>query len=841
MAPPNFEGDFQELSENQLEFIKTVIEEQGFQNYKVTIKAAGAAGDNYTANVKRITVEGENGTLSMIGKIAPTNEMIRKRMGSQISFGNECIIYSEFLPKLRELQTKIDTPEEDLYKFPKCYGANSEGPNEVILIEDLKSSDYNMLDRLKPISDECMRSVLKNLAIYHSLSYVLKNKEPDTFNYFKDSLKDMWGAMLEFPPEELGLFFQLEEFAIGVLDNPEHKSLLKNKVAEAIKSAAKMVKFEAGSRFSVIQHGDAWVNNIMFKFEGESVKDSILIDYQQSKNSCPVYDLLYVIINCTDHESRVKNFYNWLDYYHAELDKSLSNYGLKANYVYPRDQLDADLKRYGKLTFGCCILFTSVLTANSEEATKMKESVDAQGFNEVAGSMDIFQSETTGRMKKRITDVIESFLAFGLICSTINSKKSQITMSQLNIEGDFQDISGPQLEFIKKVVEENGFKDSKVTIKNFAEVGDNYGASVKRVIVEGENGTLSMIAKIAPTTEFLRTRANTHVTFGNEHLMYTKFLPKLIEFQKKEEVPEDELFKFPKCYGSNPEAPNEVILLEDLKCKDYVMKDRMQSLSDECVTDILKSLAVFHSFSYVLKHKEPDTYNFFKDNLKDFMAALANSPDMDNFEVLENFVIEILEDPEHKNIIKNKLSQIPQAAAKIAKLECDSRYAVILHGDAWTNNIMFRFEGETLKNSMLIDYQLSKNASPAYDLLYVLFNCTEYETRHKNFYNWLDCYYTQLEKSLSNFGLKANYVYPRDKLDADLMRYGKMMFGWCIVLCSILTVKPEEAAKIKESMEAEVPVEVTDAADFFQADTTVRLKTRVTGLIKSFVEYGLFI
>lgn len=267
MAPPNFEGDFQDISEVQLEFIKKVIEEQGYQDCKVTIKAAGVAGDNYSASVKRITVEGENGTLSMIGKIAPTNEMVRRRMGAQFSFGNECIIYLEFLPKLRELQKKVDTPEEDLYKFPKCYGANPEAPNEVILLEDLKSSDYNMLDRLKPLSDECMRSVLKNLAIYHSLSYVLKNKEPETFDYFKESLKDMWGAMLAFPKEEFGFFFQLEDFAIGVLDDPEHKSIVKNKVVEVVERAAKMAKFELGSRYSVIQHGDSWVNNIMFKFE----------------------------------------------------------------------------------------------------------------------------------------------------------------------------------------------------------------------------------------------------------------------------------------------------------------------------------------------------------------------------------------------------------------------------------------------------------------------------------------------------------------------------------------------------------------------------------------------
>lgn len=68
-----------------------------------------------------------------------------------------------------------------------------------------------------------------------------------------------------------------------------------------------------------------------------------MIDYQASNNVSPVVDLLYMILNCTDHETRSKNFYNWLDYYHSELDKSLSNFGLKANFIYPKDQLDADL------------------------------------------------------------------------------------------------------------------------------------------------------------------------------------------------------------------------------------------------------------------------------------------------------------------------------------------------------------------------------------------------------------------------------------------------------------------------------------------------------------------
>ena len=144
------------------------------------------------------------------------------------------------------------------------------------------------------------------------------------------------------------------------------------------------------------------------------MKQSILIDYQVSKNSSPASDFLYMIFNCTDHETRVKNFYEWLDYYHAELDKSLSNHGLKANYVYPKDQLDADLKRYGKLAFGTAVIVSSVLTLKPEEAGKLKQAF-ATNVDDVVDTMGDLHEETTALIKKRLNGLVESSLAFGLL------------------------------------------------------------------------------------------------------------------------------------------------------------------------------------------------------------------------------------------------------------------------------------------------------------------------------------------------------------------------------------------------------------------------------------------
>ena len=84
-------------------------------------------------------------------------------------------------------------------------------------------------------------------------------------------------------------------------------------------------------------------------------------------------------------------------------------------------------------------------------------------------------------------------------------------------------------------------------------------------------------------------------------------------------------------------------------------------------------------------------------------------------------------------------------------------------------------------------------------------------------------------------------MYPRDQLDADLKRYGKLLFGQSLMLANILSRDPEEAGKFMDSMKSD---DVTDMLEAMKMDaipehTLVRLKKRVSGLIDSFTEFGL--
>ncbi|XP_037303627.1 uncharacterized protein LOC115447744 isoform X2 [Manduca sexta] len=415
-----FEGAVNNISEVQLAFIRDVLEKRGYKDTKVTIEAVGKAGDNYVANVKRIILKNEHGEFKMIAKIASQQEELRMTAGMQQSFRHEHIMYTLILPKYQQLEEQAGLHKNDRLRFAECYGSLSEPPHEVILLEDLQVAGFSMMDRFTPLSDQCIRSMLRNLSILHSLSFALKYKEPETFNEYKNKLSDP--PSNEEPRKELLYYWShLENTAVGIVEGDVRKKHLNKCVSYAMLQSSKMSKEVIGAKHSVIQQGDTWTNNILFKFDGDSV-ESVMIDYQLSRENNPTFDLMLTIFGCSDQETQVKYFNDWLDYYHSELDKRLHDFGLKANYVYPRDQLDADMKRYAKSMLGGLVLSATLSVMQPSNAQKVKDSLDEQYKPVDDAEMEAaikefltFDDKHKDMYKKRLEGIVDNFIKFGLL------------------------------------------------------------------------------------------------------------------------------------------------------------------------------------------------------------------------------------------------------------------------------------------------------------------------------------------------------------------------------------------------------------------------------------------
>lgn len=267
MAGLKFEGDCAQINDKQLAFIKSVIENRGFKDNKVVIEPVGKAGDNYMANVKRIKVEdGNGGSFNMVAKVAPQNEIQRKFGNTESVFRNEHVIYTKVLPKYTQLEKAYDIPSQDRFRYPICYGSTDEAPNEVIVLEDLNESNFKMLSRFEPLNNDCIRSLIRNFALLHSLGFALKYKEPKLFDEFKSELFDMWSNMDNMEEGE-ALFKGMEINVIGILESNYYKKAVQGAMMGSFHNFGKVSKNDMNSKYSIIQHGDAWTNNFLFKFD----------------------------------------------------------------------------------------------------------------------------------------------------------------------------------------------------------------------------------------------------------------------------------------------------------------------------------------------------------------------------------------------------------------------------------------------------------------------------------------------------------------------------------------------------------------------------------------------
>lgn len=73
--------------------------------------------------------------------------------------------------------------------------------------------------------------------------------------------------------------------------------------------------------FNVMNHGDAWTNNLMFK-KLDGVPEVLLVDFQLSSWTSPAYDILYIIFNACNIDSVINNFDDLVQFYHSELSNN---------------------------------------------------------------------------------------------------------------------------------------------------------------------------------------------------------------------------------------------------------------------------------------------------------------------------------------------------------------------------------------------------------------------------------------------------------------------------------------------------------------------------------------
>lgn len=262
-------------------------------------------------------------------------------------------------------------------------------------------------------------------------------------------------------------------------------------------------------------------------------------------------------------------------------------------------------------------------------------------------------------------------------------------------------------------------------------------------------------------------------SFFNEMNFYTKIVPVLSALDKTF------VSLFPQFYYGemvfNVKEDKSLIILENLKAKGYRMTEKKSFLDRRHLVLMMRKLGQFHAYSYKAK-KEIDrlfiplanncteTNPLVNMEMCDFLPRLAE----------RGFKRLMLENPSYKKYepeIVSMLQNVDNIFVKSLTGDSKNPSSVIIHGDYLRNNVVFLYEDETPKDMMFVDLATFRFASPAIDLMTVLYLNTDQKTRDEFWDTLIDEYYVSMKTTfpenrvpdkndiLSEFVDRAFYAY----------------------------------------------------------------------------------
>ncbi|KAK9872360.1 hypothetical protein WA026_017817 [Henosepilachna vigintioctopunctata] len=364
-------------------------------------------------------------------------------------------------------------------------------------------------------------------------------------------------------------------------------------------------------------------------------------------------------------------------------------------------------------------------------------------------------------------------------------------------------LSQNQKHLIDQIAQKEGFKYYKLSLERGSLKGDGYMGTITVITVEESltKKKIHLVLKAAQTGDQLREKAPIRSAFIRENFIYNVVFKEFSELQKEYNV--EEVFDgTAKYYGGLGDTNEECLVLENLKEVGFTMWNRQKPMDSQHVEAVMTQYGKLHALSYAFKKLKPEKYDDISKNLRNIFENI-----MSEQEVKESTV----------PVMERALKAVHGNERAIAGLktffdnlyiffedclQVKDKYTIIIHGDCWCNNIMFRYEGTgTQKPSKvyLLDWQLSSTGSPILDISYFFYACS---SKHciDNYKSFLKVYYDSLSSMLKQFGVKIEEVMSFEDLQLQWRIYSKYGMYMAILIIKLMLAKQEEAPELEEML-----------------------------------------
>lgn len=348
-------------------------------------------------------------------------------------------------------------------------------------------------------------------------------------------------------------------------------------------------------------------------------------------------------------------------------------------------------------------------------------------------------------------------------------------------------------------------------VKIYTEDGNVFNLIVKRQLgTEGELGKV-----LQKSSAFLR---ETH--------MYRSTAARMANILQ--EASPDECSQFLARYLYS--CPG-TIVMQDLCAEGFKRAERRQGLDLSHCLLAMRMLARFHAASVLLHERDPEAMAVYDQN---FFSDPKTREGLQKF-IFGNFrsVVKAVETwPGYAERYAGKLCALADSMLdrmiEVTQRD-DTALNVLIHGDLWVNNILFRYSDGPV-DLRFVDFQFPHFSSPAIDLQYFFSTSPSADVRENHLDSLMKEYHNTLCEYLDTLGYSRKHITLEDlwKEYDNKALYG--LFGACCVLPLVL-------ADTRLDMDAILESGMGDENDVYTGDT---YKNALQRMLPKFEEKGVF-
>nr|XP_046488249.1 uncharacterized protein LOC124221887 isoform X1 [Neodiprion pinetum]XP_046488250.1 uncharacterized protein LOC124221887 isoform X1 [Neodiprion pinetum] len=304
----------------------------------ITEQPITSVGENYAGELHRVSVEftrvgGKHRVQEkrfFIAKVVPAIPWYEKLISVGGHFNTESLMMTDTLPKMNHALVKLGMAPLSA----QCLYAQLAKPTH-LLIEDLSPRGFRTADRLNGLDLEHCILAMRGLAVFHATSVAVEEKLFLTFferKYPRTVTSYKKGLFYKDHPLWLTSFFNLGTkcLATEIAKWPEINPRISEKMHKlsevAFKKGCKAARCQKDD-FNVLNHGDCWTNNMMFRYDDQGKPNlHIFVDFQLCVYGSPAVDILHFLATSPSNDVRKDHRKLLLHEYHDTLTITMAKF-----------------------------------------------------------------------------------------------------------------------------------------------------------------------------------------------------------------------------------------------------------------------------------------------------------------------------------------------------------------------------------------------------------------------------------------------------------------------------------------------------------------------------------